>query len=125
MTADLLDHIVLEGRHTFECWFYTDRNACQLERVAATLTIFVSCSLLIADQLIDRVTMLRVGLILLWIEAFVGGQLCVLWLGTFVYLMVQWYRTVSDFPYITLNDNIHVCPNKTMDDCSIPGSVQA
>jgi hypothetical protein len=100
-------------------------SACQLERVGSTLNILVSCSMLILDQLFDRRTVPRISLVLLCIEALLGGQISVLWLGTFLYLLVQWSRTVADFPYITLDDYEHVCPNKTSDDCVIPGKVQA
>jgi hypothetical protein len=62
----------------------------------------------------------------LWIEAFLSGDMVMLWTGTFVYLTVQWIRTVVDWPYIFLDEYRLACPyvinnsNISVGECSIP-----
>ena len=120
-----MDHIILDGHHTAECWFHAEFSACQLCRVSSSLTIFLCGLWLIFEILVDSRNFPTASRAALWIEAFFSGDMVVLWTGTVMYLTVQWIRTVADWPYIFLDKYQQACPfilssNISTDGCSIP-----
>lgn len=115
-------HIVVDGHHTAECWFLTDTSVCRLGFSSGTLTVVFSGSFLVFEILVEPVKFRGETRVALWIEAFISGQLSLLWTATFVYLTVQWIRTIVDWPYIKIDHYEHVCP-MNRDDCSIPTTI--
>ena len=114
-------YIILDGHHTANCWFLTDMNACRLGLASASLTVIFSASFLVLEILVDPGTFRAATRSALWVETFFSGQLALLWTAMFVYLTVQWIRTVVHWPYIKIDHYEHVCPgNRDEDDCSIP-----
>ncbi|XP_062520153.1 uncharacterized protein LOC134195162 [Corticium candelabrum] len=115
-----LMYIILDGHFTSMCWFHADMEACTLASIASTLLLIVSGSFLLLDVLggLDVVVRGFVAKVALFVDGLLIGQLVFIFLGAFLYTLVQWIRTVVDWPYITLDDDKHVCPES--DDCSIP-----
>ncbi|XP_062520125.1 uncharacterized protein LOC134195129 isoform X2 [Corticium candelabrum] len=115
-----LMYIILDGHFTSMCWLHADMNACTLASIASTLLLIVSGSFLLLDVLgaLDFVERPLVTKAALFVDGLLVGQLVFIFVGSFSYTLVQWIRTVVDWPYITLDDDKHVCPE--LDDCSIP-----
>ena len=115
-----LMYIILDGHFTSMCWFHANMEACTLASIASTLLLIVSGSFLLLDVLggLDVVVRGFVAKVGLFVDGLLIGQLVFICVGSFSYILVQWIRTVVDWPCITLDDDKHVCPES--DDCSIP-----